>query len=468
MMSIITTLAGLIRFIRIGEPARRVFDEAFYARDSCLYAGLAEATCAGTQHAEVHPPLAKWLIAVGIRAFGYNATGWRVMSAIAGTVTIAILYVLAKRLLESTLAASLVSGLLAVDLLHFVLSRVAMLDVFVTLFSTLAFVFLAFERGRELQLLGKGPLVTIVRAGIGVSCGLALASKWSGGLTLLACIWLLLAWSSKRQEGASSFVRLARAAREQGGSIALTLLIIPLVVYLVIGIATLDLPPGVALSDRGQALLSEQNRMLNFHRHSIGTTIASSPPWSWLLLKRPVPYFAEKGEQIREVWFGGNPLIWWPALLALVYAGIRWIRKQDPRDPDGFILVGFLLLYLPWILLTIPPLTWSRTLVFIFYLLPALPFVYLGLARGIQCLGKRARRPLALGSIAVAIGGYAYFYPILSALPISRDAWLARVGFFSNCERPPPPIFQIPDGDDGDMITLTLRADDPPAGWCWK
>lgn len=468
LMSGITVVGGLARFIRLGQPARRVFDEAFYARDSCLYAGLAEATCSGSQHTEVHPPLAKWMIAVGIRAFGYNALGWRIVAAMVGTIAIGALYLLAKRILDSTASASLTSGLFAFDFLHFVQSRVAMLDVFVTLFSILAFALLAIERTRILQH-KQGRRSLLIRSGIGIACGAALAAKWSGGLTLLACIWLLLAWSSTQQDASSSFGRLAGAIRQQGASLLFTLILLPIVVYAGTFLGTLEVPPDEGPIGWGRALVAEQSKMLNFHRHSIDTTIASSPPWSWPLIKRPIPYFVEKNDHVVEVWFGGNPLLWWPALLALVFASSRWVRKQDPTDAAGFIFGGFLLLYAPWLLLTSPPFTWARDLVFIFYLLPALPFMYLGLAYAIQQFSRRGiRRSAAALAIAAALGSFAFFYPILSAESISKEAWLARVRWFDDCRRPRPPTIELPETDGSGMITLTLRSDNPPLGWCWK
>lgn len=466
MMLAITAVGALIRFIRLSEPSGHVFDEAFYARDSCLYAGLKEAVCAGREHLEVHPPLAKWMIASGIEVFGYDALGWRIVAAAAGTLTVAAVFLLARNLLDSTSGAALASGLFAFDFLHFVLSRVAMLDVFLTFFSTMAFALLAIERK---EMIGSGHGNLAARLGIGVCCGAAIASKWSGGLTLIACIWLVLAWSSAQQTGSSSFIRLARALREKGPSLLVTLIVLPFLVYAATFVGRLGVANNTAVTEWGSRFVAKQSDMLNFHRHTIETTIASSPPWSWPLIKRPVPFFVNKSDPVVEVWFGGNPLVWWPALLALVYSAIRWVRKQDPREPAGFIVGGFLLLYAPWLLLTIPPFTWARSLVFIFYLLPALPFMYLGLAYVIRGVMQPSIKNTAAGAlVAASLGGFAFFYPILSAQPIPRQSWSARVGWFDDCERPPPPTLEFPDRTGSGVVTLTLDSSDPPPGWCWK
>lgn len=462
-----TALGFLIRLIGLAEPVTRVFDESFYARDACLYARLSQAVCAGSQHAEVHPPLGKWLIAAGIRAAGYNPIGWRIASLAAGTITIALVYVLGKRLLRSTFMASLVATLMALDVLHFVLSRVAMLDVFVTMFSVAAFALLAGERARALC--GRPPSATL-RACVGVACGAAVASKWSGLLTLLAAIWLVLAWSCRTQEGTSSFQRLGRAIRSEAGSIGATLIAVPTLTYLVtfIGVPMRGAEEGLGNWLAGVWAL--QGQMLDFHRQTVQTTIASSPAWSWPLIRRPVPLFVTEGATIREIWFGGNPLVWWPALFCLLYLLIRWCRRQDPADAAGFILIGFGLLYLPWLALTSPPFTWGRSLVFIFYLLPALPFLPLAIGRTLQQVGSRKVRQIgAAVIITVAAGGFAFLYPILTGQPISRKAWAARVGWFSDCDRPAPHVLLMPDPRrPGSTVRISVPSSDPPTGWCWE
>src|SRR3990172_6875860 len=116
----ITVLAGLFRLIGLGAPSQIVFDEAYYARDACWYVYRSEAVCTlRGETSRVHPPFAKWLTAVGIRLFGYTPFGWRVAAWAAGTLSISLLYLLARRLLLSTAGAAIAPRLLALDFLHF-------------------------------------------------------------------------------------------------------------------------------------------------------------------------------------------------------------------------------------------------------------------------------------------------------------------------------------------------------------
>ena len=85
---------------------------------------------------------------------------------------------------------------------------------------------------------------------------------------------------------------------------------------------------------------------------------------SWPFLVRPVWYLFDKigDDRIAAVVFLGNPLILWPALIALAICLRDWIVT---RRADAFLVLAFYFgPYLAWALL-------PRTLGFIYYYLPA-------------------------------------------------------------------------------------------------
>ncbi|MEO7804356.1 MAG: phospholipid carrier-dependent glycosyltransferase, partial [Actinomycetota bacterium] len=134
---LVTAFGALIRFIRLTIPAGFVFDETYYAKDACLYLRLGQFVChteQATEQSYVHPPLGKWLIAIGIKIFGYNEFGWRVAAAVFGTATIALVYLLARKLFRDRWIATVAGLLVASDFLLIVQSRISMLDIFQTFF----------------------------------------------------------------------------------------------------------------------------------------------------------------------------------------------------------------------------------------------------------------------------------------------------------------------------------------------
>jgi PiT family inorganic phosphate transporter len=75
----------------LGTPKGFIFDEVYYvdgARDFLKYG--VEVTGAAPEFV-VHPPIGKWLIALGIKIFGDNEFGWRFMGALLGSVMVILI-----------------------------------------------------------------------------------------------------------------------------------------------------------------------------------------------------------------------------------------------------------------------------------------------------------------------------------------------------------------------------------------
>lgn len=447
-MSVLTAAGGLIRAVHLARPPS-LFDEGFYAPDACWYVHRSAALCG--QAAEVtreHPPLAKWLIGVGIELLGYHSHGWRIAPFAAGTLTIPLLYLLARRLTGSTAAATLAAGLLAVDFLHFLQSRLAMLDVFVTMFGVAAVLFAVIDRDRlAAGALRSGRIARPWRLAAGVAGGAAVACKWSGLGALAAVIVLAVLWEAAAAGPGARRSRLAAQAGPLVGALALA----PLAVYVA---SYADLLHGSLLAAPWSsdswwwAFARRQHAMLTQQSGLAGAQPYESPPWSWPLVQRPVVYFfQDTGGRYREILALGDPLVWWPAAAAVVYTAVRWLRSRDPWAPELVIGVAVACTYLPWFVVAL-----QRQQVFLFYLLPTVPFMYLALAVAVQPLWRRLPGRLAVGGLAVAaVAAFAFAYPVLTARPLTPSQWRERI-VFRGCPTRVPQISQ-----NGR----------PPSGWCW-
>ena len=62
-----------------------------------------------------HPPLGKGIIALGIRLFGFNPFGWRIMGALFGIAMLPLLYVFSKHIFKRTRYAAFATVLFAAD-----------------------------------------------------------------------------------------------------------------------------------------------------------------------------------------------------------------------------------------------------------------------------------------------------------------------------------------------------------------
>jgi dolichyl-phosphate-mannose-protein mannosyltransferase len=471
----ITLTAAFIRLVRLGEPPAIIFDETYYAKDACWYVTGSQDLCGiEGEQTGIHPPLGKWLMAAGVKLFGYDAFGWRFAAAIAGVITVALLYVLARKLLRSTPAATLSAGLLAFDFLHFVQSRVAMLDVFVSLFGVAALLFLVYDRDRLIE--GRSPpglRHRPWRLAAGAAAGAAVASKWPGIFYVILLILLTVAWEMTARREASPERWLKRTLREEGPTILVGLVLVPVLIYVFSYTGRLDGEVVAAPWGDGswvQSLIDRQDYMFSTHLNLEATHAYQSPAWSWIVIKRPVSYFYEQtpAGDSKEVLALGNPFVWWPSIPALAFVAYKWIRRRDLRGPEGIILAGFVVTYLPWLMQQT-----NRSAVFLFYLLPSVPFMCLALGYVAKVLGSgwEARTAVAVYG-AIVVGSFAYFYPVMAGLPLPRDQWDGRI-WFESCDRAPASVSTSTILETRRLATvtrteLTTERESPPTrGWCW-
>lgn len=481
-LAVVSLGAAIVRLAGLSTPTGFVFDEIFYARIACRFVINAAQCGIDDLVSGAHPPLGNWLIGIGIRLFGYDEFGWRAASAVAGTLTVALLYLLVRRLLAghvagpaATVGAAAAAALLATDFLHLVQSRVGMLDAIVTLFVVATVLFAVLDgarrrggRGEDMDAPAWMRRLTLGRPwrlATGLALGAATSVKWSGGYVALGLVALLVAWetaSIDRSAGGQSSgwpTAFGAALRREVGPSLVLLGLVPLLVYLAsytgrVHGELLALPWRAGSAWR--AILEHQMAMLRFHVGLVGNHPYESAPWSWLLLKRPVAYsFQADAGMYREILAIGNPLTWWTGAAALAALGVRWARLgASLARPEPVLLAAALATYVPWLFLS-----GSRSEVFIWYLLPTIPFLCaaLGLvaARAWSSLPGR----VATGAAAVAVAvSFVFFFPLLTAQPLAPDAWRSRI-WFADCERPGAPTLQLPDDQ--------INTGPPPSGWCW-
>ena len=469
-LAIVTLLAGILRFVRLSDPARLVFDETYYARDGCWYFKTSESICGvGSEQTLVHPPLGKWLIGAGVQVFGNDSFGWRIASATAGVLCVALLFVLARKVLKSTVAATLASGLLALDPLHLVQSRLAMLDIFVALFTLLAFTAIVFDRDDTRREGARS--FRPWRLAAGVSAGLAVSAKWSGLLAVAGILALTIVWAvnDRRKDGHARPLR--RAIVEEWPTVIGWLVVVPLLTYLITFAGRLEGSVFQAPWADGswwRAWWDRQHYMFSTSRGLSSNHPYQSPPWSWPLLKRAVSYYFETpNDEYSEILATGNPFVWWTSMLSLVAVGYAWIRKRG--HAEGFILAAVAWTYLPWLVLA-----GDRPAVFLFYFLPVLPFLFLAPAYLAARIGASWEARAAIGLYAAAaIGIFAFFYPVLTKVPLAEPSWRARIWIFDDCDKAAGPTTTTTvtegEGEERKVRTSVFRPSDalPPDGWCW-
>jgi len=407
-ITIITAFGLLLRLWNLNKPKGYIFDEIYYAKNAnSLITNGVELNSANQAEFVVHPPLGKWLISIGIKLFGNNEFGWRISAAIIGTASIILIYLVALKLFDSILLASLASAFLALDGLNLVMSRVALLDIFLMFFVLLAAYFLL---SNQYWLSA-------------ISIGAATGVKWSGAY--LIPVFLLIS------------INFVRSGLIKQLVIRFTQFILtPILIYLTTWLGWIFTDKGwdrnwaqsqsdSFIPDLVRNLWHYHSEILNFHTGLNDKHSYSANPWSWLILGRPTSFYYQTPTNCgatscaQEILAIGTPLLWWAATISLAVTFGFWLKQRD--QISSFILTGVAVTYLPWFFFQ------NRTM-FSFYAVTISPFLILALVYMISKLMQSGvKRELIYIFVFVIFINFIYFLPIFTGLEIPYAAWLNRM-----------------------------------------
>ncbi|MCP3472080.1 phospholipid carrier-dependent glycosyltransferase [Bradyrhizobium sp. CCGUVB1N3] len=409
---VIFLVAHLVLLVGVSTPDKFVFDEVHYVPAARQ---MLEPVMPKPVLNPMHPPLAKELIALSIATFGDNSLGWRYPATLFGALAVVAVYLCGLALFSAegpAIAAALIAFF---NQMLFVQSRIAMLDIFALalgLLASAAFMH-GFRRERPHRLFALA----------GGLFGLAAACKWSGLFPLAACIVIVAAirlmqsWRTLFADAKpTDWYRPDLWPDFRAQHFALCFVLLPAVFYLAAFVPLYGLSP----SD----LIEAQRRIFadNTTTAIAGHTYMSSWP-SWPFLVRPVWFLFDKigDDRISAVVFLGNPLVLWPALLALTVVLRDFIVT---RRWDAFLIAAFYFgPYLAWALL-------PRTLGFIYYYLPAATASSLAL---VYVLRRGKLPPWVLWVyVAIAAIGFAVMLPISAAFVGTSMLTFNRLMIFQN------------------------------------
>jgi dolichyl-phosphate-mannose--protein O-mannosyl transferase len=404
-VALILLISAALRLWQVATPPEYMFDEVYYAKDAkAIVDGRVGPKAplrweAGDVVSWPHPEMGKFAIAAGIVLFGDRAFGWRFPSVIAGLVMLACVYPLARRLGLPPPWALVALVFAAADTLGIVQSRIATLDVFVGAWTVLC-ILLALRYAQD----GRRKRWLILCAAAG---GMAVATKWSGGLALVAAaVLIFLAWLRDREPAVDdaadpafllgdvptarpTFVRALPGALLVLGLFVL----VPAALYLLSYVQYFA--TGHTLADWWE--LHRQALFFSLHLKATHPYASAAP--TWIVDYRPVSYYVSTGKMWREVIAMGNPFLWWVATLGLVAAPIlALLRRTTLLLPAAIIVVA---LYLPWFATT-------RTS-FLYYMTPVAPFLAILAAAALLAFAGTARLPrrgvlvMAVTAVATAV-----------------------------------------------------------------
>jgi len=391
----IFVLAHVVLLLGLATPEKFVFDEFHYVPAARQ---MLEPVLPRPMLNPMHPPLAKQIIALSIRGFGDTAFGWRYPGALFGALAIVAVYVCGLVLFAAQRPAIAAALIAFFNQMLFVQARTAMLDIFALTFGLFAIA--AFMRGfRDAR-----PHRWFALAGAGF--GLAAACKWSGffplvvALLIVAAVRLLQGWGTRFADARpDDWYRPDAWPDFKWYHVVGCFVIVPALTYF----ATFIPLYGLSLPD----IMEAQRRIFADNTTSAiaGHTYQSAWP-TWPLLVRPVWYLFDKiaDDRIAAIVLLGNPLVLWPALLAIAICLRDFIVK---RSAGVFLILAFYFgTYLAWALL-------PRSLAFLYYYLPSATLATFALVYALT--RGNAPRWLLWAFVALAGAGFAAMLPISAA-----------------------------------------------------
>ncbi len=464
-----------LRFWGLGRFNTLVFDEVYYAKFANNY-------LTHTPFFDGHPPLSKYLIAIGMwlgsrLPFGQDAvngfTGsihstwsYRWLNALTGSFIPLIVAGIAYQLSHRHSYAFIAALFAAADGLFLVESRYALNNVYLVLFGLLGQLFLLLGLRQQ----GRRRWFWLALAGLGF--GASVSIKWNGlGFLLGAYLIWLTAWvmqwvqslrrysdSMPRERGTLNQTPLQSFIQLKVLHVLFYLGIIPFFFYCLEWIPHLQLNPEFDL-------WGVQKQILAYHER-VGDGPKVHPYcshwYTWPLMLRPVVYFyqtarnvaeslpvmgpplpAGAGKVIYDVHAIGNPALWWfstAAILLLLWLLARQIWSfVSPSQRWSVSTLGIelqsadiwiaLYLVLNWLANLLPWLMVTRC-TFLYHYMGASVFAGLALAYLVdRWLHSYLRffRVLGVTVIFLILLAFVFWMPIYLGLPLSPEALRLRL-----------------------------------------
>ena len=401
------------------------FDEIYHARNAVEIAN------GQYMYPSVHPLLGTSIMALAIKILGENPLAFRIMQAIFSTLMLPFIYLIAKRLFNTSYFAAIATILFATDFMHITTGRIGTLEPFSIFFIILMFYFMIlyfYTTWNDTKLSKQFKYLLLS----GIFMGMAIATKWTGcyGAIGLAIIFFTNIFVQfKDYKKAKKIINtevidlLEDDAKQKEANIKqaryiidifypnliktilwciLCFIIIPIMIYFLSFTITSVWRDGYSISN----VINHSIGMYNYHSKLEATHPFQSVWWQWILDIRPIWYYTKTVDDIYyTISCFNNPIINWASVIALLYMVYYLIRYKSRSA--YIITIGYLTNLAPWLLVD--------RCVFSYHYYPCVIFVVLAVTFACKKLIMKNNKYQKLVNIFIFICIFAFiiYLPII-------------------------------------------------------
>lgn len=369
----VIVFAFVTRILFLSFPAHEYFDEVYHAftarqllhGDKKVWEWWNESP-KGFAYEWTHPPVAKEAMLMGMAFFGENSLGWRMPSAILGTISVYLIYLISKKLFHDERLALLASVFYSLDGLSMVMARIGMNDTYFIFFMLLSYLMFLYDK----------------RFFSALFLGFSLASKWSA-------LWFI------------PILFVSHFALKKKFKIDyLWFLVLPIGVYL------LTYLPMFFSGHSIEVFWGMQKQMWWYHTRLKATHAYSSSWWTWPLMIRPIWLFVDRqGNMISNIYAFGNPTVFLLGFFSIFAAAYEAFKKRSKAL--GLVVFSYFAFFVPWAL--------SPRIMFIYHYLPTLPFMAIAIGYFLNN-HKKYIFPL----IILSFVSFIFFFPHMTGMFVPK------------------------------------------------
>jgi dolichyl-phosphate-mannose-protein mannosyltransferase len=418
---LIISVSFFVHRLGVGFPPSVVFDEVFFGNFTQYYHHK-------LYFFDIHPPLGKQLLYFGSRLTGYsyqevfdrigsplNSTQiprLRIWPCTVGVLRAPFIFT-ALKLIGISSWWSLTAGIfVATDQALVVQSRFALIDTFLTTFTS----FTILLTSMIVRRINNRLLLGILIIAVGISAGATVSVKFTGGGVALTVIVALF-----MHYPLLTAIKLSIVAGVCGMSV--------LIVSFLIHFSMFKYPgPGCIFHEsfwcsdffegRMNVLSATKTLISTMFSSNFGigqTHSYSSSWWSWPLMLGRGTFLWMEGE--RYLWTIGSPIVWWGSTIGIVCWLIVVMKERYIRGTT-WIFIGWAVSYFPFALIKRP--LWNYH-----YFIPLLYSIVAGAIAANSIAPMSKVFPILF--IVCAICCWIVYVPITYATPISwewRKKWM--------------------------------------------